>query len=73
MNHIGFVKLFVMHHLFQTQSRKKEKDMFYVASVIIFSVFLELLRKSTLLVHYKLKRFLPPQVSQFDISALLVR
>ena len=45
--------------------------MFYVANIIIFSVFLELLRKPTLLVCYKLNRFHPLQVNQFDIHALL--
>ena len=45
--------------------------MFYVANVITFSVFLELLRKFTLLVRYNLNRFQPPRVNQFDIYALL--
>ena len=45
--------------------------MIYVASVITFNVFFELLWKSTLLVCYKLNRFRPPQVNQFDIPALL--
>ena len=45
--------------------------MFYIASVITFSLFLELRWKSTLLVHYKLNRFRILQVDQFDIRALL--
>ena len=45
--------------------------MFHVANVIMFSVFLELLCKFTLLVRYKLNRFRPPQVNHFDIRALL--
>ena len=46
--------------------------MFYVASVITFNVFLELLWKPTLFVHYKLNGFRSPQVIQIDIRALLV-
>ena len=45
--------------------------MFNVSSVITFSVFLELLRKSTLLVRYKLNILWPPRVKQFDICVLL--
>ena len=45
--------------------------MFYVASVIIFGVFSELLWKSTLLVRYKLNWFRPPWVNQFESCALL--
>ena len=45
--------------------------MFYVANVITLSVFSELLWKPTLLVCYKLNRFQPPQVNQFDTRALL--
>ena len=45
--------------------------MFYVDSVITFSVFLELLWKYTLLIRYKLNRFRPPWVNQFDIRVLL--
>ena len=45
--------------------------MFYVANVITFSVFLELLWKFALLVFYKLNGFCPPWVDQFDIRALL--
>ena len=45
--------------------------MFYVANVIKFSVFLELLWNSTLIIHYKLNRFWPPWANQFDICALL--
>ena len=42
---------------------KKETRIFYVASVIIFSAFLESLWKSTLLVHYKLNISRPPRVN----------
>ena len=45
--------------------------MFCVASVIKFSVFSELLLKSTLFVRYKLNRFQPSRVNQFDVRALL--
>ena len=45
--------------------------MSYVANVITVSVLLDLLYKSTLLVHYKLNVFRPPRVNQFDIRALL--
>ena len=45
--------------------------MFYVANVITFTVFLELLWKFTLLLRYKLNIFRPPWMNQFDICALL--
>ena len=45
--------------------------MFYVAKVITFRVFLELLWKSNLLVRYKLDQFEPARVNQFDINKLL--
>ena len=45
--------------------------MIYVAKVITFNVFSELLWKFTSLVRYSLNRFRPPQVNQFDIRALL--
>ena len=45
--------------------------MLCIASVITFSVFLESLRKSTLLVHYKLSRFWTREMNHFDICALL--
>ena len=45
--------------------------MFYVANVIKFSAFSELLRKSNLLLSYKLSRFRNTRLNQFDISALL--
>ena len=45
--------------------------MLCVANVITYIVVLELLWKFYSLVHYKLNRFLPPQVKQFDICALL--
>ena len=50
---------------------KKETCMYYLASVIAFSVFLELLWRSTLLICYRLNRFQCPQVNQFDICELL--
>ena len=56
---------------FEYHLGKKEARMFYIASVIPFSVSLELLWKSTLLVHYKLNRLRPPRVKQFDIHELL--
>ena len=46
--------------------------MFYVASVIPFIVFLELLWKPNLLICYKLNGFRPPRVNQFYIRALSV-
>ena len=49
----------------------KETHMFYVANVITFSVFLDLLWKFTLLVRYRLNIFRPPRVNQFDIFARL--
>ena len=45
--------------------------MFYVANVIKFSVFSELLWKPTVLVHFKLNSFWPPRVNKFDICELL--
>ena len=45
--------------------------MFYVANVISLNVVSELLRKSTLLIRYKLNILRPPQMNQFDICALL--
>ena len=38
--------------------------MFYVANVITFSVFLDILQKSTVLIRYKLNRFRTPWVNQ---------
>ena len=49
---------------------RKKTCMFYVANVITFSVFLELLWKFTLLVSYKLNICWTPRVNQFDIRAL---
>ena len=49
----------------------KETRMLYVASVITFSVFSELLWKSTLLVHYRLNIFWRPWVNPFDICVIL--
>ena len=45
--------------------------MFYVANVIKFSIFLELMWKFTLLTRYRLNSLRPPRVNQFDICALL--
>ena len=50
---------------------RKETHMFYVANIITFSVFLELLWKFTLLVRNKLNILRPPRVNQVDICALL--
>ena len=50
---------------------KKETLMLYVSKFIKFKAFLDLLWKYNLLVHYKLKKFRPPRVYQFDIHALL--
>ena len=44
--------------------------MFYIAKVITFSTFLELLWISTLLIRHKLNIFWPPHVNQFDTHAL---
>ena len=49
----------------------EKTHMFYVASVITFSVVSELLRGFTLLVCYKLNIIRHPRVKQFDIHALL--
>ena len=46
--------------------------MFYVASIIPFRVFLELLWKSTLLLRYKLNILWPRWLNHFDIMALLI-
>ena len=45
--------------------------MFYVDSVITFSIFSKLLWKSILLIHYKSKRFQSPRLNQLYICALL--
>ena len=67
------IQLLLTCHLFQIQYRKLKTRMFYVANVITFSIFLELVWESTLLLRYKLNRFRPPHVNQFDIHALLFR
>ena len=46
--------------------------MFYVANVIEFSVFLDLLCTFNLLVGYRLNRFWSQQLNQFDTHALLL-
>ena len=56
---------------FKSPLGNKETWMFYIANVITFREFSELLWKSTLLVRYKLNRFQPRQVNQFDIYACL--
>ena len=56
---------------FKSSLGKKETRTFYVANVIIFSTFSELLWKSTLIVRYKLNSFRPPRANQFYIYALL--
>ena len=45
--------------------------MFYVANAMKFSVFLELLWNSALLLRYKLNIFHPLRMNQFDMCALL--
>ena len=57
---------------FESHLGKKETHMFYVANIITFRSFSELLWKFTLLACYKLIIFRPPQVNQFDIRALLL-
>ena len=56
---------------FESDTGMKETRIFYVANVITFSAFSELLWKSILLVRYKLNRFSFARVNQFDIRALL--
>ena len=56
---------------FESHLGKKETHVFYVDSVIIFSLFFELQWKYNLLVHYKLNIFRPLLVNYFDIRALL--
>ena len=67
----GSIQLWVMHNLFWVPYRKEINTHFYVAIAITFSVLLELLWKSILLVCHKLKRLRPPRLNQFDIRALL--
>ena len=43
MTHSKYINLLVNHHLFQTSPVKNETYMFYVASIITFSIFSELL------------------------------
>ena len=50
---------------------RKETRMFYLANIITFNTFLELLCKYALLLSYKLNIFHPLQVNQFDICELL--
>ena len=57
ITHAGYIQLLATHNLFQTSLGNKETRMFYVTIVITFSLFLELLWKPTLLVHYKLNMF----------------
>ena len=69
MTHAGFIPLLVMYHLFQIHYRKKEIHMSYVASVIAFSIFLDLLWKSTYLYFTRKIHKNPPQLNQFDVCA----
>ena len=69
----GSIQLLVTHHLFRVHSMRERNTHVYVANIITLSVFLELLWKFILLVHYKLNIFRPPRVNQFDIHALLFR
>ena len=66
MTHARFIQLLVTRHPFQISSRKERNT-----NVITSILFLELLRKSTLLVRYKLNILRPPRVNHFDNSALL--
>ena len=56
---------------FESSIWKKETHMFYVASVIAFSAFLELLRMPNILVPYKLDIFRPTRLNFFDVRELL--
>ena len=57
MNHSRFIILLVTYHFFKSNLWKKETIMFYVDTVITFSVFLELLWGSNLIIHYNLNIF----------------
>ena len=48
VNHDRFIKLLATCHLLQTHLGKEERHIFYVASVITFSAFLELRFYATL-------------------------
>ena len=56
---------------YESSAGKKETRMFYVASVIKFIIFLELLWNYTLLICYNFNIFCSPRVKHFDIYALL--
>ena len=56
---------------FEYPPRKKDTRMFHVANVIKFSLSLELLRKSALLLRYKLNIFHILRMNQFDICTLI--
>ena len=45
--------------------------MFYIANIITFSAFSDLLWEYTLIVRYNLNIFQPPRVNHFDIGTLL--
>ena len=62
MNYSGYIQLLVINHIFETSIGRKETHVFYVASIIAFSVFLELLWEHILLVRYKLNRLRPPRI-----------
>ena len=55
---------------FEYHLGKKETRIFYVSRIITSIIFSELLRKSTLLIRYKLNSSRPPQVNHFDIHVL---
>ena len=71
MNHDGLYNYWQCITYFGSSLVNKETRIFYVDCDIPFSIFLELLRNSSLLIHYKFNRFRPPQLNQFDICALL--
>ena len=71
MTHDGSIKLLVTYHLFQIQYRKGRNT--HVSRVITFSVFLELLCKSTLTIDYKLNRFWPPRVEPICYSRTIIQ
>ena len=69
---LGLYNYWLCFTSFKSSLGKEETRMFYVYIVITFSVFLELLWKSTLLMSCKLHMFRPPWMNQFDICALLL-
>ena len=73
MTHAGFIQLFLNRHLFQNSTVEKETNIFYLASIITFSVFSDLLCKYTYLYVTRKMDTNLPQVNQFDVCILLVR